>query len=89
MIDERELGLLRASQDHGASLIVTVNSCAYSCCGRGWHRRDGYWQTYRGRIDNLKESEPGTFMLYSQGLGTIGYVIAARFYEVEDVCWPE
>ena len=45
-------------------------------------------QTYGGRIDNLELPENrkvGTFMLYSAGIGTLSYVIAARFDEVEQI----
>lgn len=94
MIDARELALLRASalnhHGDGRPLCVTVHGCAFSCCGRGWRRRDGYMQTYRGWIDLLHiptddddKQKFGTFMLYSQGLGTLNYVVALRFDEVE------
>lgn len=102
MIDAGELELLRASAiNHGGDarvLEVTVSSCAYSCCGRGWLRRDGYEQVYRGWIDNLhiprlKQDDRvlddeefqgfGDFMLYSAGIGTLSYVCAIRFDEVE------
>lgn len=87
MIDA-ELELLRASAINmggdASVLEVTVNGCAYSCCGRGWQRRDGYWQDYRGWIDCL-DVDRGTFMLYSPGIGTVSYVVAARFDEVEAV----
>lgn len=77
-----ELELLRAAVRSPTSAVsVHVTGCAYSCCGRGWLRRDGYEQVYHGWVDNLDE-EAGTFMLYSPGLGTISYVIAARFGEV-------
>lgn len=86
MIDADELALLRASAiNHGGDariVEVIVNGCAYSCCGRPWARRDGYEQTYSGWIDNLNER---TFMLYSPGIGTLSYVIAVRFDEVEAV----
>ena len=75
-----------SEEDKSRCLRVTVNACAYSCCGRGWQRRDGYEQTYVGWVDNLKLSDGphvGSFMLYSEGLGTISYVIAAGFDEVE------
>lgn len=83
MIDAAELQLLEASQAEHSTLDVVVSSCAYSCCGRGWQRRDGYEQMYAGYVDNLQADEPGTFMLYSVGLGTISYVLALRFDEVE------
>lgn len=88
MIDDAELALLRESQQTRRGLQVTVTGCAYSCCGRGWLRRDGYEQTYIGYIDNLHEPEgnaAGTFMLYSWGIGTLSYVVAVRFSEVEVV----
>lgn len=87
----------------GTIVEVVVNGCAYACCGRGWRRKDGYEQTYRGYIDNFHEpiagpaslrarwedSEApvgqGSFMLYSAGIGTLGYVIASRWDEVLDV----
>ena len=55
---------------------------------RGWKRRDGYWRTYSGRSDNRKLSaigNVGAFMLYSAGIDTLSYVIAARFDEVEQI----
>jgi hypothetical protein len=90
VIDERELGLLRSSAlnagGDGRILSVITHGCAFSCCGRGWQRRDGYEQTYKGWIDNLRLPEGpnvGSFMLYSPGLGTLSYVVAMRFDEVE------
>jgi hypothetical protein len=90
MVDAAELELLRASAlncgGDGRMVTVIVNSCAYSCCGRGWLRREGYEQTYRGWIDNLHDPDKihvGTFMLYAPGIGTLGYTIAVRFDEVE------
>lgn len=86
MIEAAELELLRASAlnlgGDGRIVAVDVNACAYSCCGRGWQRRDGYLQCYRGWIDNLGD---GGFMLYSPGIGTLSYVLAVRFDEVEAV----
>ena len=89
MVDEVELELLMRSSATHEPLDVVVHGCAHSCCGKGW-QRDGCWQTYSGRIDNLKLPEngnAGTFMLYSTGIGTISYVIAARFDEVEEVTY--
>jgi hypothetical protein len=95
VLSEPEVELLRASQADKSQLVrVVVNGCVYSCCGKGWRRRDGYEQDYIGYIDNLKEPETvelgdqkvtyaGTFMLYAAGIGTISYVIACRFFEVE------
>lgn len=87
-----ELEILRASAlnmgGDGAIVRAVVNGCAFACCGRGWHRRDGYWQEYQGYIDNLQlpdNGAAGTFMLYSPGIGTLSYVIAVRFGEVESV----
>lgn len=92
MIDERELELLRSSAlntgGDGRILTVITRGCAFSCCGRGWQRRDGYEQTYRGWVDNLHLPEGpnvGSFMLYSQGLGTLSYVVAMVFDDVEYV----
>jgi hypothetical protein len=94
MIDARELELLRASalnhHGDGRELCVTAHGCAFSCCGRGWQRRDGYMQIYRGWVDCLHipvdddlKQRFGTFMLYSPGIGTLSYVVAMRFDEVE------
>jgi Fe-S-cluster containining protein len=89
-----DLDKLRESQRNKHRLVtVTVNGCAYSCCGKGWQRRDGYEQRYTGYIDNLTvptdeeaaRGMHGTFMLYSGGLGTLSYVIACRFFELADV----
>lgn len=79
--------LTHAAEHRGEIVEVVVDGAAYSCCGRGWHRRDGYEQTYNGYVDNfsMDNSTEGTFMLYSLGLGTISYVIAVRFFEVLDV----
>lgn len=92
MIDADELDLLRASAiNHGGDariVEVIVSGCAYSCCGRPWSRRDGYEQTYSGWVDNLNlpdDRGSGAFMLYSPGIGTLSYVIAVRFDEVEAV----
>lgn len=71
----------------GAHKTVRVSDCAYSCCGRGWHRRD-YEATYTGYIDNYEERDgerAGNFMLYSVGIGTISYVIAVRDFELLEV----
>lgn len=85
-----DLILLRwAAEDRSRIVDVVVDACAHSCCGRGWRRRDGYEQTYRGYVDNLEEPEHDgqalTFMLYSAGIGTLSYVIACRDFEVLDV----
>lgn len=96
MIDDDELAILRAVAvsvdgvpnhgiEAGRHVDITVNACAYSCCGRGWRRKDGYEQTYRGYVDNLAlpaGEAQGTFMLYNPGLGSM-VVVAVRFYEVE------
>jgi hypothetical protein len=87
-VDADELAILQRANATSEVLDVAVHGCAYSCCGKGWQRRDGYWQTYHGRIANLKLPENGnggTFMLYSAGIGTLSYVIAARFDEVERI----
>jgi hypothetical protein len=64
----------------GDQVEVVVTGCAYSCCGGGWRRRDGYEQTYRGHVDNLRgpttDGAVGSFMLYSHGVGTLSYVVA-------------
>lgn len=79
-----ELELLRESAEDRSNIVrIVVNGCAYSCCGKGWRRRDGYEQDYIGYIDNLEREEPGTFMLYAAGIGTLSYVVAVRFSEVE------
>lgn len=90
MIDDAELEILRRANGTAEVLDVVVHACAYSCCGRGWRRKDGYEQSYCGRIDNLTEPDEqhgghGTFMLYSMGVGTLSYVLAVRFDEVEVV----
>lgn len=68
--------------DPGERVKMIVHGCAYECCARGWMRRDGYEQTYFGYIDNLTDA---TVMLYGAGIGTSGYVIAARFDEIDAV----
>ena len=92
MLDAREIELLLHSQRDHSTLEVVVSGAAYSCCGRGWRRRDGYEQTYYGWIDNLHSPEPGrvgTFMLCSPGVGTLSYVVAVRFDEVEAIALHE
>lgn len=82
-----EIQLLREATPE-RSVRVVVSACAYACCGRGWQRRDGYEQVYHGYVQNLTEpagEADGTFMLYSAGIGTISYVIACRFGEVDAV----
>lgn len=87
MVDQLELDLLRAAAaDKHQHVRIVCTAAAYSCCGRGWQRRDGYEQTYQGWVDNLLEPEGmmvGTFMLYSPGLGKLTYVVAVRFDELE------
>lgn len=79
-MDGDELALLEASQaDHAVILHVVVTACAWSCCGRGWQRRDGYEQEYWGWADNV---DGGTFMLYNPGLGAPSYVIACKTADV-------
>lgn len=89
---DSELERLRlAVRNPGALVEIAVTGCAYSCCGRGWHRRDGHLQVYVGWIDNFAQAAPpadGTFMLYSPGVGTVSYVIAVRFAEVQAVGEP-
>lgn len=93
-----ELALLeRAAADKTFHVRLVVTSCAYSCCGRGWRRRDGYEQEYVGWVDNLDlrvvapdpdsitRFEPfkeGTLMLYSPGVGTVSYVIACATSDI-------
>ena len=93
MVDPQELELLEHSQRFRDALEVVVHSCAHSCCGKGWRRRDGYEQTYYGYVDklHLPEGEAvGSFMLYSTGLGgSLDFVIAARFDEVEAIALHE
>ena len=91
-MDADELALLERSQRDRSTLEVVVTGCAHSCCGRGWRRRDGYEQTYYGYVDNLHPPEGealGSFMLYSLGVGTLSYVIAVRFDEVEAIALHE
>ena len=89
MIEAADWNLLRDAAAGSRELVtVVVTGCAYSCCGRGWRRRDGYEQTYHGWVDNLTEREggkAGSFMLYSPGLGTVSYVVAVLDFEVADV----
>lgn len=88
-IDPADRALLEeAARDRTVVVEIVVDGAAYACCGRGWQRRDGYEQTYRGWIDNFEPPDggmAGTFMLYALGLGTISYTVACRFYEVMDV----
>jgi hypothetical protein len=89
-VDSSDWGLVReAAANRPTQVEIVVNGCAYSCCGRGWRRRDGYEQTYRGWVDNFNERDgelAGTFMLYSPGLGSLSYVVAVRDFELLDAC---
>ena len=91
MLEVDEVALLERSQRDRSMLEVVVKGCAYSCCGKGWQRRDGYEQTYYGYVDNLHPPDEGagTFMLYSPGVGTLSYVVAVRFDEVEAIALHE
>ena len=93
MVGPDELALLERAQRDRCTLEVVVNGCAFSCCGKGWRRREGYEQTYYGYVDNLHLPEgeaAGTFMLYSPGLGgSLDFAIAARFDEVEAITMHE
>lgn len=60
---------------------LVVSGCAYTCCGRGFRRRDGYEQTYQGRV--VSTTEDG-LRLENPGAGST-YVVLAAFDEVEDV----
>lgn len=77
-----------AAANRPAQIQIVVTGCAYSCCGRGWQRRDEYEQTYCGWVDNFQEPDggAGTFMLYNPGLGTVSYVLAVRDFELVDAC---
>lgn len=70
--------------ESGRTVAVQVTGCAYSCCGKGWRRRD-YEAVYTGYVDNLQDDDHGTFLLFSRGIGTVSYVCAIRFGEVLDV----
>lgn len=86
--DLADYELLLHSAETRERVELVVTGCAYSCCGRGWQRRDGYEQTYVGYVDNLEVTvglSDGAFMLYSVGMGTISYVLAVRLEEVADV----
>lgn len=81
----------------GEIVEIEVHACAYSCCAKGWRRRDGYPQIYRGYIDNFErashDGQRTTFMLYAQGIGTLSYVVAVRDDEADSVieaakAWP-
>jgi hypothetical protein len=100
VIDQAAIDLLREVQigsgleREGQDVRILVTGCAYSCCGKGWRRRDGYRQKYIGYIDNLTfpeyEGQRGTFMLYAKRLQA---VVAVGFDEVEEVVvagasWP-
>lgn len=91
MIDAEDLELLReAAGNRAVEVAIEVSGCAYSCCGRGWHRRDGYHQVYRGFVDNFEEAAEiariseavGGFIVYNRGIGTLSYAVAVRFREV-------
>ena len=57
MVDPQELELLAHSQRFRDTLEVVARGCAFSCCGKGWRRRDGYEQAYYGSVDNVQLPE--------------------------------
>lgn len=61
-----------ADLTEGAQVEVVVTVALYACCGRGWQSREGYEQTYRGRV---AEDAPGRWRLTAAGIGTISYVV--------------
>lgn len=82
MIDADDRETLHRAHGTAEQVTIVVSRCAYSCCGRGWLRRDGYEQTYTGRIALV---DTDAFLLYAGGIGTLSYVVAARFDAVEAV----
>lgn len=80
-MDDAERELLAASKaDHDIVVHVVVRACSYTCCGRGWQRREGYEQDYYGYVGVLDDF---AFMLYNPGLGAPSYVIAAKIADIE------
>lgn len=83
-----ELKTLKGAVCLNDPIRVVVNSCAVCCCGRSWTRRDGYRQTYWGRVNQLSLPEhqnPGSFVLFTAGIGTTGLIALIAFDEVEEI----
>lgn len=74
MIDAGEIALLSDSEQNGTVVQITVTTCLYQCCGRGWKPREGYEQRYRGRVAGLVVPD-GTFKLLAAGIGTLSYIV--------------
>lgn len=81
MIDAADLELLQTVQGTAEQVRIVVSRCAYSCCGREFLRA-GYDQTYVGRVAHVDAT---AFLLYANGIGTLSYVVAARYDDVEAV----
>lgn len=88
MLTGDDLKMLKMSASTNDSIKVVVTGCAVSCCGRPWARRDGYTQTYYGRVNQIKLDEygkPGSFVLFTAGIGTTGLIALIAFDEVEEL----
>lgn len=86
-MDSEDLAILQvAARASYRNVSVTVDACDYNCCGKGWLRREGYEQQYVGRVGVV---DSGMFTLTSLGIGTISYVISARFEDVLHVEWSD
>jgi hypothetical protein len=81
VIDAGDLKLLQRAQGTAEQVTVVLSSCVYSCCGRSFARA-GYEQSYTGRIAHVDDN---AFLLYANGIGTLSYVVAARYEDVECV----
>lgn len=81
VIDAADRELLQLVQGTAEQVTIVVSACVYTCCGRD-RLREGYEQTYTGRIAHVDET---AFLLYANGIGTLSYVVAARYDDVEAV----
>lgn len=83
------LDQLRAAADAGQPVSIVTRACLYACCGRGWHPRSGYEQTYVGKVTHLDDDPTeGSFRLIAAGIGTVSYQVLVYVADLVDVANP-
>lgn len=85
-----EQALLAAALEDRQSVRIVVRGCDFSCCSRGWHRRE-YEQELVGRVAAHFEPDDdtdGLVLLNGDGISSIAYVARIRYREIEVVERP-
>lgn len=73
MTDVAELNeTLEASLEYGRRVTITASSAVSTCCGGKLELREGYEQTYVGRVVRI---DVDTFTLLRSGLGRLSAVL--------------